>query len=157
MIHHERILEIEAAPDAVWAVIERFMQIDEFAPLVTSVDPLTGGEDGMGSKRRCNFDNGNSMVEEVIDWEPNRGYRVRASEMEPMPLREALAELSVAPLNDDRSKVTWSMDYRVKYGPFGWLLGQTVMKSMMGKVLDGNLKGLAEKVRSNRAAAGEAA
>ncbi len=45
------------------------------------------------------------------------------------------------------------MDYRVKFGPFGWLLGQTMMKLMMGKILDGNLKGLANRVRSNRPAA----
>ncbi|WP_136657603.1 SRPBCC family protein [Nitratireductor sp. XY-223] len=157
MIHHERTLELEATPDAVWAVIGRFMHIDDFAPQVKSVDALTEGEDGMGSKRRCHFDNGNSLVEEVIRWEPNRGYRVRLSEMEPMPLHEALAELSVEPVGNDRSKVTWSMDYRVKFGPVGWLLGQTMMKSMMGKVLDGNLKGLADKVRSNQAATGEAA
>ena len=152
MIHHERTLDVDTTPDAVWAVIGRFMHIDEFAPLVRSVDALTNGEDGMGSKRRCNFDNGSSIVEEVVEWEPNRGYRVRLSEMEPLPLHEALAELSVAPLNNGRSKVRWSMDYRVKYGPFGWLLGQTMMKMMMGKILDGNLKGLADKVRSNQTA-----
>jgi hypothetical protein len=48
--------------------------------------------------------------------------------------------------------VIWDMDYRVKFGPFGWLLGQTMMKMMMGKILDGNLKGLADKVRSNQTA-----
>ena len=73
------------------------MHIDTFAPQVTSVDALTNGEDGMGSKRRCHFENGGSMVEEVVKWEPDRGYRVRLSEMDPMPLDEAFAELSVAP------------------------------------------------------------
>lgn len=146
MIHHARTSEIDATPEAVWAVIGRYMHIDEFAPFVTSVDALTGGEDGIGSKRRNHFDNGSSMVEEVIEWEPNRGYRVRSSEMEPMPLHEAFAELSVVPLSSDGSKLTWSMDYRVKYGPFGWLLGQTMMRLMMGKVLDANLKGLAANV-----------
>lgn len=155
MMHNERTLDIEATPDAVWAVIGRFMHIDEFAPMVTSVDALTDGEDGVGSKRRCNFDNGTSVVEEVIEWKPDRSYRVRLSDMNPMPLHEALAELSVAPLNNGRSRVTWSMDYRVKYGPFGWLLGQTMMKRMMGKVLVGNLKGLADKVRSKQTASSQ--
>ncbi len=148
MIHHERTLNIDATPEAVWAVIGRYMHVDEFAPFVTSVDALTDGEDGIGSIRRNHFDDGTSMVEEVIEWEPNRGYRVRSSEFAPMPLHEVLAELSVVPQKNGRSKVTWSMDYRVKYGPFGWVLGQTMMKRMMGKVLDANLKGLADKVRS---------
>ena len=149
MIRHERTLDIDAAPDAVWAEIERFMHIDDIAPMVTSVDALTDGANGVGSKRRCHFENGTSVVEEVTDWAPGRGYRVRLSEMAAMPLHEAVAKLSVEPLSDGRSKVVWSMDYRVKYGPLGWLLGQTMMKMMMGKVLDGNLRGLADKVRSN--------
>ncbi|MGI9390480.1 MAG: SRPBCC family protein [Boseongicola sp.] len=152
MIHHERTLEINASLDAIWEVIGRFMHIDEFAPLVKSVDALTEGEDGVGSKRRCHFDNGTSLVEEVTEWEPNRRYRVQLSEMAAMPLHEAYAELSVEPLDAGKSRVTWSMDYHVKYGPFGWVLGQTMMKMMMGKIIDGNLKGLAEMVRTNQAA-----
>ena len=49
-----------------------------------------------------------------------------------------------------------AMDYRVKFGPFGWVVGQTMMKMMMGKIFDGVLKGLADKVRSNRTAAANA-
>ena len=156
MIHYERTLDIDATPEALWAVIGRFMHIDEFAPLVKSVDALTDGEDGIGSKRRCHFDDGGSVVEEVTQWEANRRYRVRLSDMTTMPLEEAHAEVSVEPLDSGQSRVTWGMDYRVKYGPLGWVLGQTMMKMMMGKVLDGNLKGLADKVRSNRNATSQA-
>lgn len=156
MIHHERTLDIDATPDAVWAVIGRFMHIDEFAPLVKSVDALTEDVNGIGSKRRCHFDDGSSLVEEVTEWEANRGYRVRLSELTSMPLHEAYAELYIKPLDNERSRVKWGMDYRVKFGPFGWLLGQTIMKMMIGKILDGNLKGLADKVRSNQTATSQA-
>ncbi len=152
MIHHERTLDIDATPEATWAVLGRFMHIDEFAPLVKSVEALTDGEDRVGSKRRCHFDNGTSVVEEVTAWDEARGYRVQLSEMSALPLNEVHAGIAVEPLNGGRSKVTWSMDYRAKYGPFGWLLGQTLMKMALGKVLDGNLKGLADKVRSDGAA-----
>ena len=157
MIHFERTLDIDATPDAIWAVAGRFMHIDEFAPLVTSVEALTEGEDGPGSKRRCHFADGGSVVEEVTGWDAHRGYRVRLSEMSAMPLHEAHADLTVEPLADGRSKVIWGFDYRVKFGPFGWVLGQTLMKMMMGKVLDGNLKGLADKVRANQVAAAQVA
>ncbi len=81
MIHFERSLEIDATPDAVWAVLGRFMHIDEFAPLIASVDALTTGEDGLGSKRRNNFANGTSLVEEVTAWKPGEGFTVK---LEPM-------------------------------------------------------------------------
>ena len=153
MIRFHRTLTIDATPEAVWTVLGRFMHIDDFAPQVKSVDALTDGADGVGSKRRCHFDNGTSLVEEVTEWEANRGYRVRLSDMAAMPLHEAQAEIEVEPLDGGRSKVTWSFDYRVKYGPLGWLLGQTMMKMMMGKIIDGNLQGLAEKVAAKRGAA----
>lgn len=150
MIHFQRTDTIEASPEAVWAVLGNFMNIDEFAPLITSVDALTSGEDGLGSKRRNHFDNGTSLVEEVIAWKDNHSFTVELSDMAAMPLHEANSEVSVEPLSGGRSTVKWTMDYRVKYGPFGWLLGQTMMKMMMGKIVDGNLKGLVEKVGSNQ-------
>jgi len=152
MIHFRRTRTINATPDVVWAVLGRFMHIDEFAPLIESVDALTDGEDGVGSKRRNHFADGTSMVEEVTGWEAGHKYRVRLSEMAAMPLHEADAEISVAPVDGQHSTVRWTFEYRVKYGPIGWLLGQTMMKMMMGKVLDANLKGLADKVEANRTA-----
>lgn len=151
MIHFQRTLDIPATSDAIWAVIGRYMHIDEFAPQIASVDALTTGDNGLGSKRRCHFDNGTSLVEEVIAWKTNHSYRVRLSEMDAMPLHEAEAELSLTPMLNGHTRVTWSFDYRVKFGPLGWLLGQTMMKLMMGKILDGNLKGLAECVQAGRA------
>lgn len=150
MVHHQRTHTINADPKAVWAVLGRFMHIDEFAPLVTSVDRLTDGTDRVGSRRRCHFEDGNSLVEEVTEWEVGRRYRVRLSETDPMPLKEAYAEISIAPSGPDQTRVAWSMDYRVKYGPVGWLLGQTLMKAMMTKVLDANLKGLDTQVHATR-------
>ena len=146
MIHYERTLDINATPDSVWAVLGNFMHIDEFAPEIVSVDPLTKGKIGIGSKRRNNFKNGSSLVEEIIEWEPKRRYRVKLSEMASMPLLEAYSAMSIELVGNGKTMVTWDMDYHVKFGLFGWLLGQTMMKMMMGKIIDGNLKGLAKMV-----------
>ena len=148
MIHFERSLTIDASPDAVWAVLSRYMHIDEFAPQVTSVDALTDGENGVGSKRRNHFANGTSVVEEVTSWKPGTGYTVQLSDMAAMPLHEASSEIRITP-TDGQSRVTWTFDYRVKYGPLGWLIGQTMLKMMMGKIIDANLQGLAGSVRVN--------
>ena len=62
MLHLHRDITINAKPDAVWAVLSRYMHIDEFAPFIDKVDALTDGENGVGSKRRNHFSNGDSMV-----------------------------------------------------------------------------------------------
>jgi hypothetical protein len=51
-------LKINTPTDAVWAVLARFMHIDDFAPFITSVDALTDIHEDIGAKRRCHFDNG---------------------------------------------------------------------------------------------------
>ncbi|MEM7188271.1 MAG: SRPBCC family protein [Pseudomonadota bacterium] len=145
MIHHQRTHVINAKPEAVWAVLSRYMHIDEFAPQVTKVEALTAEQGGIGAKRRCHFKDGNSMAEVVTAWDEGRRYRVRLSETQPMPLKEGEAEIAIRPEGAGQTHVTWSMDYRVKYGPIGWLMGQTLMKMMISKILDANLKGLAER------------
>ena len=149
MIHLERSLEIEATADDVWEVLGNFMHADEFAPEIDSIDALTKGADRVGSKRRSNFTNGSSLVEEILELEPERRYhRIQLSEMSAMPIEDAYSRMYVEPMGKGQSKATWDFDFRMKYGPIGWLLGQTMMKMMMGKVIDANLKGLADKVRS---------
>lgn len=147
MIHIERSLIMDAAPDTVWGVLSRYMHINEFSPQITSVDALTAGDIGPGSRRRNHFANGTSLIEEVILWNPGKGYTVRLSDMAAMPLHEASSEIRITPTGG-RSRVTWTFDYRVKYGPLGWLLGQTMMKMMMGRIIDANLKGLEEAAKS---------
>ncbi|MCR9136366.1 MAG: SRPBCC family protein [Alphaproteobacteria bacterium] len=145
MIHFQRTHTINASPEAVWSVLGRYMHIDEFAPQIKSVDALTEGEDGLGSKRRNHFEKGTSLVEEVTAWKLNGGFAVRLSEMEAMTLHEATSEIYIKP-KGTQSDVTWTFDYRVKCGSLGWLMGQTIMKVMMGRIIDGNLKGLADRV-----------
>jgi len=152
MIHHERTLDVDATPEAVWAVLGRFMHMHEWSERVDSIDALTDDNGGLGSMRRCHFDDGTSVVEEVTEWVENRKYRVRMSELSAMPLNEAHAELSVEPLGEGRSRLKMAMDYRVKYGPLGWVLGQTMMKMMMGKIFNSVLKALADKVQSGATA-----
>ena len=110
------------------------------------------GPDGVGSQRRCVFADGSSVVEEVTEWEPNRQYRVRLVEMGKMPVQEAHATLSVEPLDGEHSRLKMAMDYRMKYGPLGWVMGQTMMKSMMGGIFEGVLKGLKDNVLSRKSA-----
>lgn len=149
MIRTQRSHVIDASTDAIWAELSRYMHIDEICEGITHVDALSVGDNGVGSKRRNHFAGGNgSMVEEVTEWTVNRGYKLRMREMTSFPAKEATAFITLEPVGS-KTRVTWGMDYRMKFGPLGWLMGQTMLKRMMGKVIDSNLQGLANKVRAN--------
>lgn len=151
MIKFQRSLMIDATVDEVWAVLERFMHIDEFAPQIARVEALSQNDAGLGAKRRNIFENGGSMVEEVIAWTPKQSFTVRLSEMDNMPLKAAQST-TLLTSKGGKTQVTWGFDYQVKFGPLGWVLGKTLMKMMMGKVIDANLKGLDALVQKRRLA-----
>jgi carbon monoxide dehydrogenase subunit G len=150
MIHNQRTREVDATPQDVWAVMGRFMHMQEFAPRIQTIDALTESEDGVGARRRCNFEGGGSVVEEVTEWEDNWKYTVRMSEAGTMPLKDAYVELSVEPIAEGRSQGKMAMDYQMKFGPIGWLMGQTMMKRMMGGIFEEILNELGKKVEKDK-------
>ena len=68
--------------------------------------------------------------------------------MAAMKLHEASSEIRITPAGG-KYKVTWAFDYRVKYGPLGWPMVQTMMNLLMGKIIDEYLQGLAQKARAS--------
>ncbi len=149
MITIERTVDIEASAEQAWAVLGRFMHIDEFHPRVSKVDVLSESTSGVGASRRCHFKDGSSVVEKVIDWQEGRGYSVELSGFS-MPLNKAIATFAIAPLGPKRCQLKMGMDFEVKYGPIGWLMGQTMMRKMMGSLFLVILRGLEDRVVSGK-------
>ena len=152
MITTQRTLNVDATPDKVWAVLGRFMHIDEFHPRVTTVDALTDTHTGMGATRRCHFKDGTSAVEKVVDWQEGASYRVQLSEFA-MPLTQLFMTLAIEPGEPGGSRVRMALDYQVKFGPLGWVLGKTLMARMMGKMMLMVMGGLAARVAGHPARA----
>ncbi len=145
MIQVEKTLEVNAASAKVWSVLGRFMHIDEFHPRIEKVEALSEAQSGVGARRKCTFKDGSSAVEEVVGWQDGESYTFELSGFT-VPLKKAVATLGVTPLGADRARLRMSMQYQVKYGVFGWLLGQTMMRMMMGKVFMVVLNGLHDRV-----------
>jgi len=152
LITTERSIDVDASADRVWAVLGRFMHIDEFHPWVSKVEVLSKETAGVGACRRCHFKDGSSLVEKVVEWQEGRFYRVELSESA-LPFNEAVTRFGVEPLGPARSRVTLRMRYQVKYGPIGWLMGKTVMERRMGDLFLAVLRGLQERVTGGSAPA----
>ena len=145
MITTQRTLDIDASAPKAWEVLGRFMHIDDFHPRVTKVDVLTTEVTGKGARRRCHFKDGSSAVEEVVDWQEGRSYQVALSGFS-LPLKQAFATLSVEPLGNERARLSMRMDFEVKYGPLGWVMGKTMMSRMMRGMFLVVLQGLERRV-----------
>ena len=65
-----------------------------------------------------------------------------------MPIKRAVAEMSVAPRGDGQSEVTISMNLVPKFGLLGALMGVLMMKPMMRKIFAQVLQGLEHHART---------
>ncbi len=65
--HIEQKLLVNISADKLWAVLNDFGGIDRYSPTIQN-SPLIGDQNsGLGAKRKCEFYEGGSVVEEIID------------------------------------------------------------------------------------------
>jgi carbon monoxide dehydrogenase subunit G len=131
---------VNNSPAAVWEALAAFNQIAEWNPNIVS-SPGTGREDfGVGAKRVCTFNDGNSMVETVTKLETGRSMTLELSEFN-MPMHSAHVDFQIHP-EAEGANVMMQMSFAPKYGPLGALLASLLIKPMMKKVMGQLLEAL---------------
>ena len=149
-MHTARVTRtIHASSDRVWDAFDNFSGIAAFHPAVERSPALNEIERGVGAQRECHFYGGGSVKEVVIESQPGRQLKVEIYEMGPFPLKKAIADIDLMPKGDN-TDVTFTMNFTPKFGPLGWLMGKTVMKSKFSKIFDSVLKGLDDHLRTGQ-------
>lgn len=143
MSHHvEQTIRINVRDSKVWEVLGDFASVEHFSTGVDRSPLLPGKTEGVGTKRICYFYDKTSVVEEITRFEDGKSFDVVLTEYS-MPLKSLHATMGVRAVNNTTSDIYMSMDYVVKFGPLGWVMGALLMRPMMNKVMKGVLKGLA--------------
>jgi len=125
----------------VWETIADVGTIAEWHPGVEHSPVLSTQRSGLGAVRRVELYDGSSSVEEVTSLEEGRSLSVTMSD-HTMPLSRGVATFALEPDGDDRTLVTMTMDYDMKYGPLGWLMNAVMLKPIIGKLLVSVVSGL---------------
>jgi len=134
-------LIVNVSADKVWNVLKNFGGVEKYHTGVETSPLLGEKEFGLGAKRQCNFYDKTSVVEEVIEYEEGKRMKVELSEFS-LPLKSAMAELRVERTGESSCAVSASMDFVVKYGPVGWVMGYFMMRPMMKRILKTLLTGM---------------
>jgi ribosome-associated toxin RatA of RatAB toxin-antitoxin module len=141
-VQHARATRIIHAPPAtLWPLIADVTAINRWSSAVASVDLLSDEACGLGAARRCNFYDGSSVREDIIELDETKRVRLKLSEFS-VPMKRLEAEISLRKIGDDDTEASFEMFYEVKWGIVGLLMGATVVRRMMGKVASGSLAGL---------------
>lgn len=143
MAHHiEDSLEIKLPATKVWEILSDFSSIEKTSHSVERSPLLEGPTSGVGTKRKCYFYDNKSVVEEIVEFREGQSFKMVLSEYS-MPMKSILAELKVEKINESSSRITMSMDFVVKGGPIGWLLGAILLRPVLKrKVVQKELIGI---------------
>ena len=132
---------VRAPLSRVWETIADVGTIAEWHPGVERSPVLSAHRTGLGAVRRVELYDGTSSVEEVTSLDEGRSLTVTMSEHS-MPLSRGAATFEVEADGDERTLVTMTMDYEMKYGPLGWLMNAVMLRPIIGKLLASVLSGL---------------
>lgn len=141
MSHAEFTRKMNVPAKRVWDAINDHGGVHKFHPYVETSPLLSANNSGLGAKRRCEFYDKTSVVEEVIGWEDGTSLTVVLSEGS-MPFSRAEATLRVVPAAENTSHASIEMDYDVKYGPIGWLMNKLIIRRKMEGLFATVLEGL---------------
>jgi len=143
MAHHcEKTLKVNIPAEKVWQALEDYSSIENFAMTIKSSASVNDINTGLGAKRSCTFNDGSSLVEEIIEYQAGQGYRMDISNHS-MPLKSMQADMKVAAIDENSCEIYMSADFVVKGGPLGWVMGQLIMRPIMKSIFKKVMTGLA--------------
>jgi ribosome-associated toxin RatA of RatAB toxin-antitoxin module len=138
---------LKASAVEIWAVVGNVSSVDAWHPDVASADLLSPEATGIGAKRRCHFYDGTSVIEEVVELDEGRRIRLRLSEFS-VPMKRMEAEFLLAEDGDERTRVSFTVFYEMKYGILGRMMGATMVRARLAKMSGRVLAGLDQFVVS---------
>lgn len=143
---------VNAPVQAVWDSWDAFADIHQYHPDVTASYLLAdSAPTGLGALRQCDFADGkNFLRERIIGYRPEEQLQIEIYESS-VPLKSAIATISMKGLKETSTEVTMRMDFVPKLGLIGRMLAP-MMKKQFRRGIEGLLAGNATFVETRRAA-----
>jgi ribosome-associated toxin RatA of RatAB toxin-antitoxin module len=135
-------MRVNVSATKIWEVLGDYSSIEKFAPTIKSSPIVEGRSSGLGAKRLCTFNDGSSLIEEITDYQEGKSFKLVVSEHS-MPLISQNAEMKVAAVDENTCDIFMTVNFVVKGGPFGLIMGIVMMKPLMNSVTKNILTGLA--------------
>jgi hypothetical protein len=128
--------EIFAArpPEHVWAVLADLEAVQHYNPGVRHAAIEGSQRSGVGARRSCDLLPAGRVVERVTHWEDGSVLGLKVVESD-WPIH-SMRWITRIEAHERETRITQSLEYRVKFGPLGWLLDRVVMKRKLAKTLD---------------------
>ena len=140
-MRYERSIDIDAPADDVWRVIEDVERWPEWSESMTSVERLSVGPFGVGSRAKVKQPRLPQAEWTVTEHDPPRSFRWEAKG----PGVRSMGDHAVRPAGEGRSTATLVFE---QAGPLGAVIG-ALFGSMIRRFVDMEAEGLKRRAESS--------
>ncbi len=133
--------EIQAPVATVWGVLADFPNIADWNSGVTKSYATGEQTDGVGASRHCDLSPTGTLEETIREWHPNEKLVVSIDSSTKSPLKTGLGTFELSPGGSESTTVALNLDYELKWGPIGKLIGPVVQRQLT-KGFEGALREL---------------
>ena len=131
-IRHE--LQANCPPEHVWALLSDLEAVQRYNPAVRAAKVRGERRSGVGAERACELVPKGRVIERVTHWEEGRAVGLEVAEGD-WPVHYMRWITRVEP-SGTATRITQDFEYKVKFGPVGWLLDHLFMKRKLTSFLD---------------------
>jgi len=118
----------------VWALLSDLEAVQHYNPTVRAAAVQGSQRAGVGATRACDLKPKGRVVERVTHWEDGRAVGLEVAESD-WPIHFMRWVTRVEP-DGGGTRIKQEFEYKVKFGPAGWLLDRLVMKRKLTATLD---------------------
>ena len=131
-IQHE--IQADCPPERVWELLSELEAVGRYNPGVRAAVIQGTQRTGVGAKRACELIPKGRVVERVTHWEEQRALGLEVAESDwPIHYMRWVTRIEAS---GAATRITQELEYKVKFGPLGWLLDTLVMKRKLRRTLD---------------------
>jgi len=139
-------IEINAAQDIVWALLQDFANV-EWAPGVNKSYHIGHEKKGVGAGRHCELDGFGEIDEYITQWHEGIGYVYNVSALG--PLHQAFSSWWLTSENG-KTTLTVVFSYNIRFGLFGKVMHKLLMRGKLEKSLPLTLEGVKVEVNKEK-------
>lgn len=133
--------EIHAPVATVWDILADFPNVADWNGGVKKSYSTNEQSDGVGASRHCDLVPAGTLEETIKEWHPHEKMVISIDSSTKSPLKKGLGTIGLSDGGSDSTTVSVSLDYDLKWGPVGNLMGP-MMHKQLTKGFEGFLRDL---------------
>ena len=122
-------VRIDSALKDAWRVFADMSGVVNYHPWVINSPLLSERNTGKGASRRCEFQDGTSIVETVTESREHEYIKMTLSET-PAPMKSGTVSVYFCSVNGG-TELRMEMDVKIGLGPIGWIIGPLAVRPLI--------------------------